>query len=100
MDESNRSAKITVSTLSKSFPVPDRYDTSDWMSQEDLWGRYPWFDWDPLDVEGPVRRYESDGWFLGDLPLEAVESWAWRQQFACRDTVSYTHLTLPTILLV
>ena len=69
----------------KNFPAPRLLKNADYTRESELFGAAPWFDRDMIDNDILIKRYATDGWLPGMVPVEAVTSWCWRMQYACRD---------------
>ena len=80
----NRSVGVMMGN--RVFPAPDRYDGEDWWSDDGLVASAPWFDIDAINHGDIVRRYvRPNGDLPGKLPLSAVNTWCWRNQFVPRN---------------
>lgn len=77
----NRSVGFPSSRLT--HPPPAAYDSASIESDVKLFAEAPWFNRDSLRDEGLIRRYAVDGWLPGNIPVDAVFTACWRNQFAC-----------------
>ena len=127
--ESNKSADVTVNNSSTTmgqrnrdvsvisaalggygFPSPSSYDDESWDSDTMLLAWAPWFNSATLEQEYVVPQYAVDGWLpgrvlpqkrgLGDISAPVMMPICISAMAEPWKAVSYTHLTLPTILLV
>ena len=74
-DAINGNAEVTIG--GRSYPAPNRYDEGDWLEDQDLCARAPWFDKAALEDPDGVAVYAVDGWLPGELPLRAIRTWCW-----------------------
>lgn len=65
------------------FPVPYLYDDVDYSTDQDFFGSAPWLGRDQLDNDILIKRYATDGWFPGGVPIGVKQFWCWRNQFSC-----------------
>jgi len=85
VEENNRDVPVVCAVTQRVYPAPSRFDNVDFLSDDELIGRAPWFDRAALEQEAIVQRYATDGWLPGGVPLDATTSWCWRNQFASFD---------------
>lgn len=78
-----RDQSIEFPSSRLTHPPPAAYDDASIENDVKLFAEAPWFNRDSLRDEGLIRRYAVDGWLPGNIPVDAVFTVCWRNQFAC-----------------
>lgn len=85
-DEVDRTLRVTVDAIGKTFPSPASYDEVDIGDVQDLYGQASWSDRDDVLVEDLLDEFvQEEGWLPEGVPLAATRTWCWHNQLCCRD---------------